>query len=107
MFWLAHLLRVTYVEGRKFHINHCFDCRSDRVVYLVTYKACKIQYVGCTITSFRLRFNEHKSSINRYGQGKINTSGQHLYEHFFGDGHSCLSDFMVQIIDIADVNYQP
>jgi hypothetical protein len=48
-------------EGRKFHINHHFDCNSEGVVYLVTCKACKIQYVGCTLTLFRLRFNNHKS----------------------------------------------
>jgi hypothetical protein len=46
----------SHVEGRKFHINHRFDCNSEGLVYL----ACKMQYVGCTITSFRLRFINHK-----------------------------------------------
>jgi hypothetical protein len=62
-----------------------------------------MQYVGCTITSFRLRFNNHKSSLNRYGQGIRNINCQHFYEHFFGEGHSGLSDFRVQIIDSTDV----
>ena len=93
----------SHVECRKFHISHHFDCNSEGVVYLVTCKACKMQYVGCTITSFRLRFNNHKSSLNRYGQGIRNINGQHLYEHFFGEGHSGLSDFRVQIIDSTDV----
>ena len=69
---------------------------------LVTCNACKMQYVGFTITSFRLRFNNHKSSLNRYGQGIRNFSGQHLYEHFY-EGHSDLSDFRVQILDSIDV----
>ena len=62
-----------------------------------------MQYVGCTITSFRLRFNNHKSSLNRYGHGIRNINDWHLYEHFFGEGHSGLSDFRVQIIDSTDV----
>jgi hypothetical protein len=49
-----------------------------------------MQYVGCTITSFTLRFNNHKSSLNRYD--------------FLGEGHSGLSDLMVQIIHTTDVN---
>ena len=93
----------SHVEGRKFHINHRFDCNSEGVVYLVTCKACKMQCVGCTITSFRLRFNNHKSSLNRYGQGIRNINGQHLYGHFFGEGHLGLIDFRVQIIDSTDV----
>jgi hypothetical protein len=66
-----------------------------------------MQYVGCTITSFRLSFNNHKSSLNRYGQGIRNINGQHLYEHFFGEGHWDLSAFRVQIIDITHQYYQP
>ena len=91
-----------HVEGRKFRINHCFDCNSERVVYLVTCKACKMQDVGCTITSFTLRFNNHKSSLNRYGQGK-NVNGQHLYEHFFAECYWGLDDFLVKIIDKTNV----
>jgi hypothetical protein len=89
----------SHVEGRKFHMN----CNSEGVVYLVTCKACKMQCVGCTITSFRLRFNNHKSSVNRYRQGIRNINGRHLYEDFFREGHSGLSDFRVQIIDSTDV----
>ena len=47
--------------------------------------------------------NNHKSSLNRYGQGLRNINGQHLYDNFLGEGHSGLSDFRVQIIDSTDV----
>ena len=59
--------------------------------------------MGSTITAFRLRFNNHKSSINRFSKGQ-SLSGQHLYEHFFEEGHSGLNDFRAQVIDVTDVN---
>ena len=91
-------------EGRSFFINHRFDCDSEGVKYLISCNICGLQYVGSTITSFRLRFNNHKSSLNRYGRGQTNVAGQHLYAHFFGEGHSGLSDLSVQVIDCTDVN---
>ena len=54
--------------NRKFRINYSFDCDSEGVVYLILCKQCKKKYVGSTITSFRKRFNNHKSSIIRYGK---------------------------------------
>ena len=63
-----------------------------------------LQYVGNTITAFRLRFNKHKSSLNRYGRGQRNIAGHHLYAHFFGEGHLGLIGFMVQVIDCTNVN---
>ena len=60
--------------------------------------------MGNTITAFRLRFNNHKSSLNRYGRGQRNIAGQHLYAHFYSEGHLGLRDFMVQVIDCTNVN---
>ena len=51
------------VEGRSFHINHSFDCNSNGVVYIITCRICCKQYVGSTTTPFRMRFNNHKSSL--------------------------------------------
>lgn len=94
----------SFVEDRIFHINHHFDCNSEGVIYLVDCRKCGKQYVGCTITSFRTRFNNHKSSLNRYGEGKRNICGQQLYAHFYGEGHLGLKDFMVRVIDTTNVN---
>ena len=60
--------------------------------------------MGDAITPFRLRFNNHKSSLNRYGQGPRSIAVQHLYAHFFVKGHLGSSDFMVLAIDHANVN---
>ena len=54
------------VTGRTYYVNHVFDCDSEEVIYLITCKKCGLQYVGNSVTSFRLRFNNHKSSMMRY-----------------------------------------
>ena len=74
------------------------------VVYLVTCMKCEKQYVGSTVTAFRKGFNNHKSSLIRYGKGQKKICGKHLYSHFCTEGHSGIKDFSVQIIDVTDVN---
>ena len=85
------------VTGRSYYINHVFDCDSG-VVYLIACKKCGLQYVGNTVTPFRLRFNNHKSSMMRYGRGQRVMGGQKLYVHFYTEGHEGLKDLEVQVI---------
>ena len=100
-------------EGRSFHnnlgnreyyVNYDFDCDSKGIVYLIKCKKCSKQYVGSTVTSFKMRFNNHKSSLMRYGRGQMGIPGEHLYAHFFEDGHRGLEDVIVMIIDKTDVS---
>ena len=86
------------VEDRTFHINHSFNCDSAGVVYLLTCKICSKQYVGSTITAFRTRFNNHRSSLSRYDQGKRGICGQYLYFHFYSEAHTGVEDIQIQII---------
>ena len=51
--------------------------------YLIKCKRCGKQYIGSTINTFRIRFNNHKSSLNRYGTGQRNIPGEHLCSYFF------------------------
>ena len=44
--------------GEVYKINLHFHCNGECVVYLVTCKICRKQYVGSTVTKFRLRFNQ-------------------------------------------------
>ena len=53
------------IEKRSFYINHSFDCDSQGMVYLMTCERCGKKYVESTTTPFRLRFNNHKSSLRR------------------------------------------
>jgi hypothetical protein len=96
-------LKAMLRGGLSALINHRFHCDSEGIVYLISCKRCELQYVG-TITPFRLRFNNHKSASNRYGRWQRNICGQQLYAHFWGEEHSGLSDFLVQVIDVTDVN---
>ena len=57
--------------------------------------------MGSTITEFRKRFSNRKSSMNRYGKGQRGICGEHLYAHFF-EGHLGLEDLEVQIVDVMD-----
>ena len=94
------------VAGKTYYVNHVFDCDSEGVIYLITCKKCGLQYVGNTVTSFRLRFNNHKSSMMRYGKGKRGICGQKLYAHFYTEGHEGLMDLEIQVIHITNVNSQ-
>ena len=91
-------------SGRSFCINFLFDCDSEGMIYLISCRKCKRNYVGSTITSFRKRFNNHKSNISRYGKGQKGTPGQSLYAHFYEEGHRGLLDMSVNIIDKTNVN---
>ena len=95
-------LRV-HITSRTYYVNHVFDCDSEEVVYLITCKKCGLQYVGNTVTSFRLRLNNHKSSMMRYFKGQQGMGGQKLYAHFYTEGHEGLISLEIQVIDVTDL----
>ena len=88
-------------EDRTYSINYHLDCNSSNVVYLITCQKCSLQYVGSTVTKFRLRFNNHKSRIRRHGRmGPAERERDDvLYQHFWSEGHNGLSDMKIQLID--------
>ena len=81
--------------NNKYWINYSFDCDSEGVIYVLRCISCSKIYVGRTITSFRKRFNNHKSSMRKYEQGGRKMAAEHLYAHFFGPGHKGLDDVRV------------
>ena len=88
-------------DDRRYSINYNLNCNSSNVVDLMTCKKCGLQYVGSTITKFRLRFNNHKSRIRKHemlGQAE-KLADDLLYRHFCSRGHSGLSDVKIQLID--------
>ena len=62
--------------NKKYWINYPFDCDSEGVTYVVRCISCSKIYVGSTITSFRKRFNKHKSSMRKYKQGGRNMTAE-------------------------------
>ena len=56
--------------------------------------------VGSTITKFRLRFNQYKSNIMLYGEGRGNFKQEKLIEHFYSENHNGThKDINVKTID--------
>ena len=58
------------VTREIYKMNFHSDCNSLCVVYLITCKVCKKQYTGSTVTKFRVRFNQYKSNLKLYGEGR-------------------------------------
>ena len=59
--------------GRSYKIKQRIDCDSSYVIYLVTCKSCKGQYVGKSVTPFKKRHSNHCQEI-KHGRGSL---GQH------------------------------
>ena len=84
--WLVIFLKVLLVGVLSaFIITSIVILKGDSLNYC-TYRKCEKQYVGSTVTSFRLRFNNHKSSLSRFGKGRKEICGRHLYSHFLRGG---------------------
>lgn len=62
-------------------INGDFDCNSSNVIYVIQCKACQCQYVGQSKTSFRIRFNNHRSDVSKKPNLPVS-------RHFKQPGHS-------------------
>ena len=93
------------VTKKEYKINFNFNCNSENVIYLLTCKVCNIQYVGTTITRFRDRFNQYKSNINLYSQGRRGLMQERVISHFFEQNHNhTYLDIEVQVIDHCDPN---
>ena len=67
------------------------------VVYLITCKACGLQYVGSTKNQFRTRYKNYKSNQKLHKVRKV--PQQQFHDHFDLPGHSGWSDFDFKLID--------
>ena len=78
------------------------NCNSTNVVYLITCKACGLQYVGSTWNKFRARYKNYKSNQKLHKTQSVNQ--QEFHEHFDLPGHSGWADFDFKLIDQGDSN---
>ena len=49
---------------KSYHIRHNISCDSFKIIYLITCRRCKKQYVGQTEQTLRQRMNSHRHSIS-------------------------------------------
>ena len=85
--------------GKTFQINHELDKDDKCLIYLLNCKFFKKQYVGEETDAFRLRWNNYKANDRNFpkNEGCIQ---QHLYKHFYGEGHNgFLGSFSISFIE--------
>ena len=60
------------------------------------------QYTGETTDQFKLRWSNYKSNDKKFKKGE-HCMSEHLYEHFFNDGHNgFIKDVVITLIDKTD-----
>jgi len=78
--------------GREYQGPRNYSCKTKNVIYLITCKKCKKQYVGETSRSFEIRMKEHLRYIRNPRQYDEPTG-----RHFNGPNHK-ISDFSCRVI---------
>ena len=91
----SHFNNATHFKSNKtnkvYKIRSSFSCSSRNIIYLITCKKCKKQYVGSTEKTLRERINHHRSTI-------IRKERRYISKHFNFVDHQ-ITDLSVQIID--------
>ena len=77
--------------GKTYTIKKRLDCTSDHVIYLVTCAKCSGQYVGKSMTVFKLRHSNHKVEIRNQKGG--------LGHHFGGQNGCGYQNVRIKLID--------
>ncbi len=70
----SHIYKST-VTGREYKGPATYTCKSENVIYLITCKKCKKQYVGETYREFNMRMKEHLTYIRNPHQYDEPTGG--------------------------------
>ena len=95
---------IRSADGKVFNMNHQLNCHDKCLVYLLTCRACGIQYVGQTTDKFRYRWNNYKACYRRACKG-AEMRQKHLHEHFMGEDHQGLEkDVEITLIDKTDTS---
>ena len=58
------------VTGETFKINHCFNCDSKCLLYLITCRPCKLQSTGQTFQVFQKRWNNYSCCARKSERGE-------------------------------------
>ena len=74
------------------------DCNLEKVIYLITCKKCKKQYLGGCITRFRTGFNNYRNCHRKFCRGH-SFSQVSFHAYFMSDGHCGINDWEIILID--------
>ena len=78
----------------NYNIRKSFTCSSSNIIYLITCRKCKKQYIGKTTKALRERINHHRSTI-------MTNQNRYLSIHFNFPDHN-INHLSVQVIDEVD-----
>ena len=93
---------ISASTNQTYKINHEFNCNESSLIYLLTCKICRKQYVGQTVDIFRSRWNNYESNDRKYLVGDP-CMQEHIFEHFNSKGHTrFLENVSVTSIDKTD-----
>lgn len=91
----AHMTTATVAKSTasnfSLRIKGDLNCDSSNIIYLLECSICHMQYIGQTETSFRIRFNNHKSHVNSLPHLPLS-------KHFHLPGHS-FDKIMVTLLE--------
>jgi hypothetical protein len=90
---LTPTFKGSHKNSNTYCVRHQLSCTTSNIVYLITCKRCKKQYVGQTTKQLNTRMNHHRSNI-------MNKKSTYIAKHFNLPGHS-IADLKVQPIDQA------
>ncbi len=83
---------VSTSTGRKFQSRINLTCKSTNLIYCITCKACKLQYVGQTKGTIMDRFKAHFGVVNRRDMK------EDIGLHFNGPNHHGISDMTIHAL---------
>ncbi|KAK6172572.1 hypothetical protein SNE40_016201 [Patella caerulea] len=86
-FFLESTEVISRYNGKIYRINNHLDCNTKFIIYLITCKNCRIQYVGQSGNSLRVRLYGHNNDIKKFNDTPV-------AKHFNTTGHQ----FQVQIV---------
>ena len=86
------------VSGREYSSKSNVSCQSSNVIYCLSCKRCKKQYIGQTKRRLMDRFQDHFYKINK---ALMDTD---MGSHFNTDHHEGLDDVEIHIVDFIHCN---
>ena len=89
---------VATVTGRKYRMKHNVMCKSNNLVYCITCRRCKKQYLGQTKNSLKQRFQGH------FYQVVHDVEKTEVSRHFNRNGHRGLGNMEIHILDFIHLN---
>ena len=93
-------------SNEVYQIKENFNCNSKMVVYLIERRICGKQYNSSTVTIFRARANNYKSTHRTFRKEQILSNQvrnkKRFHEHYLQNDHNGICDWEITIIDHAE-----